>query len=120
MRKHVLAFALIATSAMPFAAQAQQRIIVEENATTGFAGARVTGIIPDAQRPQFRRYIVEEQIPSYSIDTPVAVGSVLPEAGVTYYDVPQQFGATTYRYTVVNNHSILVEPRTRRIMQVIE
>ena len=30
------------------------------------------------------------------------VGAVLPETGVTYYDVPQRFGATPYRYTVVN------------------
>ena len=32
----------------------------------------------------------------------VVVGTVLPETGVTYYDVPQRFGATPYRYTVVN------------------
>ena len=36
---------------------------------------------------------------------------VLPEAGVTYYDVPQRFGATPYRYTVVNGQTVLVEPR---------
>ena len=48
------------------------------------------------------------------------VGGVLPEAGVTYYDVPQTFGVTPYRYTVVNGQTILVEPRTRRIVQVVE
>jgi hypothetical protein len=39
---------------------------------------------------------------------------------VTFYDVPQRFGATPYRYTVVNGETVLVEPRTRRIMQVID
>ena len=58
--------------------------------------------------------------PSYTVDTPVRVGTVLPESGVTYYDVPQQYGATSYRYTVVNDRPILVEPRTRRVMQVID
>ncbi|HEX7789720.1 MAG TPA: DUF1236 domain-containing protein [Afipia sp.] len=120
MRNPILAAALLASAtALPLAAHAQQRIIVEEGVTTGLAGPGV-GIISDDERPRFRRYIVEERVPSYSIDTPVRVGSVLPESGVTYYDVPQEYGATSYRYTVVNDRPILVEPRTRRVMQVIE
>jgi hypothetical protein len=120
MRNPILAVALLASAtAMPLAAHAQQRIIVEDGVTTGLAGPGV-GIIDEDERPRFRRYIVEERVPSYSVDTPLRVGTVLPEAGVTYYDVPQQFGATTYRYTVVNDRPLLVEPRTRRVMQVIE
>ncbi|MBA4036550.1 MAG: hypothetical protein C0480_18325, partial [Bradyrhizobium sp.] len=30
------------------------------------------------------------------------------------------FGATPYRYTVVNGQTILVEPRSRRIVQVVD
>jgi hypothetical protein len=45
---------------------------------------------------------------------------VLPEAGITTYDVPQTFGATPYRYTVVNGQTVLVEPRSHRIVQVVE
>jgi hypothetical protein len=120
MRNPVLAALLLAgATALPVAAHAQQRIIVEEGVTTGLSGPGV-GIIDDDVRPRFRQYIVEERIPSYTVDAPVRVGTVLPEAGVTYYDVPQQFGATTYRYTVVNDRPLLVEPRTRRVMQVID
>jgi hypothetical protein len=50
----------------------------------------------------------------------VIVGGVLPETGVTYYDVPQTFGPSPYRYTVVNGQTVLVEPRSRRIIQVVE
>jgi hypothetical protein len=50
----------------------------------------------------------------------VIVGGVLPEVGVTYYDVPQSFGSTPYRYTVVNGQTVLVEPRSRRIVQVVD
>ena len=50
----------------------------------------------------------------------VIVGTVLPEDGVTFYDVPQTYGATPYRYTVVNGRTVLVEPRSRRIVQIIE
>ena len=120
MRTPVLAALLLAgATALPVAAQAQQRIIVEEGVTTGLSGPGV-GIISEDVVPSFRRYVVEERIPSYTVDAPVRGGTVLPEAGVTYYDVPQQFGATTYRYTVVNDRPLLVEPRTRRVMQVID
>ena len=77
------------------------------------------GIAVD-QRPAFREYIVREHVPTYTIPDRVVVGGVLPETGVTYYDVPQTFGVTPYRYTVVNGRTILVEPRSRRIVQVVE
>ena len=57
---------------------------------------------------------------NYTISERVIVGTVLPEVGVTYYDVPQSFGSTPYRYTVVNGQTILVEPRSRRIVQVVD
>jgi hypothetical protein len=44
----------------------------------------------------------------------------LPEAGVTYYDVPQEYGVRDYRYTIVNDRPVLVDPRTRRIVEVVE
>jgi hypothetical protein len=77
------------------------------------------GIAAD-QLPAFREYIVRERVPNYVIPDRVIVGGVLPETGVTYYDVPQTFGVTPYRYTVVNGETVLVEPRSRRIVQVVE
>ena len=112
----IAAAAFAAALSAPLAAQAQGTVIVEDRATVG--GPYVG--IPHEQVSRFREYVVRERVPSYVVDTPVSVGTVLPEAGVTYYDVPQQFGATTYRYTVVNDRPLLVEPRTRRVMQVID
>jgi non-ribosomal peptide synthetase component E (peptide arylation enzyme) len=92
----------------------------------GATFAQTVGIVTDApgitveQRPAFREYVVRERIPAYTIPDRVVVGGVLPETGVTYYDVPQTFGATPYRYTVVNGSTVLVEPRTRRIVQIID
>lgn len=121
MRNRILAIAAIAAAiSAPVAAQAQSGI------TTGVArGGSVIvngdaeGIAAD-QRPAFREYIVRERVPNYTIPDRVVVGGVLPEVGVTYYDVPQEFGITPYRYTVVNGETILVEPRSRRIVQVID
>jgi hypothetical protein len=78
------------------------------------------GAIALEQRPAFREYIIRERVPTYTVPDRVVVGATLPEAGVTIYDVPQSFGATPYRYTVVNGETVLVEPRSRRIVQVID
>jgi hypothetical protein len=120
MRNRLLAVAAIAGAMIaPVAAQAQNEV------TTGVVrGGTVAvdeneGIVID-QRPAFREYIVRERVPNYVIPDRVVVGGVLPETGVTYYDVPQRFGATPYRYPVVNGETVLVEPRSRRIVQVVE
>jgi hypothetical protein len=121
MRNRILAIAAIAGAiSAPIAAQAQSEI------TTGVArGGSVivngdaAGIAAD-QRPAFREYIVREHVPNYTVPDRVVVGAVLPDVGVTYYDVPQEFGVTPFRYTVVNGETILVDPRSRRIVQVID
>ena len=33
--------------------------------------------------------------------------------------VEEEYGAKGYRYTVVNDRAVVVEPRTRRIVQII-
>ena len=121
MRNKILAIAAIAGAiSAPIAAQAQSEI------TTGVVrGGNVIvnedgDTIAVEQRPAFREYIVRERVPNYTIPDRVVVGGVLPEAGVTYYDVPQTYGVTPYRYTVVNGQTVLVDPRSRRIVQVVE
>src|ERR1700682_4310669 len=118
MRNRILAIAAIAGAiSAPIAAQAQSEI------TTGVVRGGsviidddIDGIAVD-RRPAFREYIVRERVPNYTIQDRVIVGGVLPEAGITYYDVPQTYGPTPYRYTVVNGQTVLVEPRSRRLVQ---
>jgi Protein of unknown function (DUF1236) len=88
--------------------------------TVGGVVGGVAGILGVDQRPRFHRYVVEEHRPSYRYEGDVRVGAVLPEAGVTYYEVPQEYGAREYRYTVINDRPVLVDPRTRRIVEVVE
>jgi Protein of unknown function (DUF1236) len=121
MRNTVLAIAAVAgVMAGPIAAHAQG--VVTTGVVRGGAvivDEDIDGIAVE-QRPAFREYIVREHVPNYAVPDRVIVGGVLPEAGVIYYDVPQTFGVTPYRYTVVNGRTVLVEPRSRRIVQVIE
>lgn len=86
----------------------------------GAVGGGVAGLLGLDQRPRFREYVVREHRASYRYDRPVVVGTVLPESGVTYYEVPTEYGVSTYRYTIVNDRTVLVDPSSRRIMQVIE
>jgi hypothetical protein len=55
--------------------------------TIGGVIGGVAGILGVDARPRFRHYVVEEHRP-YEGD--VRVGAVLPEAGVTYYEVPPE------------------------------
>ena len=117
MQHRILAVAAVAAAlGAPASALAQSDVTV--GVAPGGPGVAVTeseGIVV-GQRPAFREYVIRERVPTYTIPDRVVVGTVLPEAGVTYYDVPQTFGATPYRYTVVNGETVLVEPRTRRIV----
>lgn len=85
----------------------------------GVTGA-IAGGIADQNTPKFRQYVVQQNVPSYRYEEEVRVGAVLPPSGVTYHEVPAEYGAAEYRYTVVNNTPVLVEPRSRRIVQVIQ
>jgi hypothetical protein len=87
-------------------------------AVGGVAGAIVGGIA-EQQQPQFRQYVVTQRPPSYAYTNEVRVGTVLPADGVTYYEVPAEYKVQGYRYTVVNDTPVLVEPGTRRIVQII-
>ena len=120
MRNQILAITAIAAAlGAPIAAQAQSDTVGVVRGGSVVINDDVGGIAVD-QRPAFREYIVRERVPEYTVPDRVVVGGVLPEAGVTYYDVPQTFGVTPYRYTVVNGRTVLVEPRSRRIVQVVE
>jgi hypothetical protein len=88
----------------------------------GVGGAVVGAIVGDAAQPKFRTYVVEQRVPSYTYAEPVTVGTVLPQQGVVYHALPSDYGpnASNYRYTVVNDRPVIVEPQSRRIVQIIE
>jgi uncharacterized protein YcfJ len=89
-------------------------------AAVGAGVGAVAGGLSDANRPKFRQYVTTQNRPSYAYKEKVIVGARLPTSGVTYYDVPQEYGVTKYRYTVVNEQPVLVDPGTHTIVQVID
>lgn len=134
IRHAIIATALIVT--VPAIANAQSGAGPAAGATTGAVGGAiiggpvgavvggvagaVVGGIAEERRAGFRTYVVEERVPSYRYQREVVVGTELPATGVRYYEVPAEYGATKYRYTVVNDRTVLVDPATRRVVQVID
>ncbi|MEE1612500.1 DUF1236 domain-containing protein [Microvirga sp. CF3016] len=132
-KKFLLASAVLATL-VPAAAFAQSGGAAAGAATGAVGGAivggpvgaavggvtgAIVGGIADQQQPEFRQYVTTQKVPSYTYREEVRVGAVLPEAGVTYHEVPAEYKVKGYRYTVVNNTPVLVEPSSRKIVQVI-
>ncbi len=87
-------------------------------AVGGVTGAIVGGIVGD-QQPKFREYVVTQRPQSFRYESDVRVGAVLPSRGVTYYEVPAEYNVKGYRYTVVNDTPVLVDPGTHRVVQII-
>ena len=123
-------------AAAPLAAQAQDDNSVNAGAAAGGAvggavgavvgaplgaAAGIVGGLTGAMVPRFHSYVVEERVPSYTwMGHPrVVVGDVLPVEGVTLYPVPREYGVTRYEYTVVDNEPVLVDPTTRRVVEVV-
>ena len=128
---------LLAAAAMPLAAQSQGTVRgAQEGAAAGdraagplgaivggavgAAAGTVGGILGVEERPRFRTYVTTQRHPSYRYESEFRVGAELPEAGVTYYDVPSEYRVSGYRYTYVNDRAVLVDPRTRRIVEIID
>lgn len=128
---------LLAALASPLTAQAQGTIQGAERGaaqgardagpvgavvggTLGAVAGTVGGILGVQDRPRFRTYVVEQRVPSYTYSSDLRVGAVLPESGVTYYEMPAEYNAPAYRYTYVNQRAVIVDPRTRTVVQVID
>jgi hypothetical protein len=88
-------------------------------AAVGAVGGAIVGGIADDKSPRFRQYVIQEKHPSFTYRGEIVVGATLPATGVTYYEVPAEYGVTEYRYTIVNDRTVLVDPRTHTIVQII-
>jgi hypothetical protein len=138
MKKSLFMIAALFIATLPYTAHAQGTVRgAEEGAaaggraagplgaivggTVGAATGTVGGILGVEERPRFREYVIREHRPSFGYQGDVRVGAVLPSRGVTFYAVPREYHVRPgYRYAVVNDRPVIVEPRSRRIVEIIE
>ena len=88
--------------------------------TVGVAPADTVVIAPE-QRLVIKQYIVQERVNPVILQDRVSVGSVLP-ADVELRSAPTAWGpaVSPYRYVYSNDNVLLVEPGSRRIIQIID
>jgi hypothetical protein len=78
----------------------------------------IAGLLGVEQRPDFRGYVDSQHHPSDIYRASVVVGNVLPEEGIHYYELPPKYNLSDFRYVIVNDTVVLVNPRTRKIVEV--
>jgi len=84
--------------------------LVASSAALAQVSAQVT--IGQPEQTKIKEYVVKEK---------VTVGATLP-ADVELHAAPADWGPTVtkYRYVYTDNHVVLVEPSSRRVVQIIE
>jgi hypothetical protein len=82
--------------------------------TVGAASDAATAIFAPPPPPVIT-YVQREDVPSVAIEREVVVGQPLPET-VVLHKVPKY----QYSYAVVNHKRVIVEPKSRRVVKIIE
>jgi hypothetical protein len=81
-------------------------------------GGTVGAAVGAAAEPpaEVRTYVTRERVPSVRVTEEVVVGEPLP-ATVVLRPVPNH---ADYSFAVVNEKRVIVEPRTRKVIQIID
>ena len=94
----------------------------------GFAAALFTTqafaqavVIAPEQRTVIKEYVVKEKIRPHRFQSRVTVGATLP-ADVELAPVPETWGPTfrSYRYVYTGDDVVLVDPSSRRVVEIID
>lgn len=77
--------------------------------------------IAPEQRTKIKEYVVKEKVRPATVKERVTVGAVLPE-DVELRSVPADWGPSVsrYRYVYHDNHVVLVEPSSRKVISIID
>jgi hypothetical protein len=88
---------------------------------SGQAYAQAVIELNPEQRTVIKEYVVRERVPAVTIPGDVRVGAVLPE-DVRLVAVPEAWAPSVrrYRYVHWNNRVVLVEPSSRKVIQIID
>jgi hypothetical protein len=119
MKTRILtAGAILGALMLPVAAHAQVVAgSIVGAAVGGPVGAVAGATIGAINSAALGSYVATHTYPSYYYPGDVVVGATLP-TGVTYYKVPVDYYAPAY-YAIVNGHTVLVDPNSGKILQVI-
>ena len=81
----------------------------------------VNGLLGIDLTPRFHDFFVKEGHASYVYQRTLKPGDILLVDNITYYPVPPEFGMSCeYRYAIINDEAVIVDPHTHKIIQVID
>ena len=80
-----------------------------------------TIVIAPEQRTKIKEYVVQQKVKPVRIQERVTVGATLP-TDVELYAVPSDWGPSfsRYRYVYTDDDVVLVDPSSRKVIQIIE
>jgi len=84
-------------------------------AVVGGVGGAVLGTAIAPPPAEVREYVIQENVPSVTLQGDVVVGEELPST-VRIRRVPRY---QAYGYATVNRHRVIVEPRTRKVIEIL-
>ncbi len=120
MKTHLATAALVLLAGTSMAT-AQDTVIVPSDSQTTVVAPETTGsttVIAPEREKVIREYVHKKPLASINLlGLDLSIGSALPDTVELHrVEVPD----VQYEYTVINDHTVLVDPSTRRIIQVIE
>ena len=92
-----------------------------QTATTTTTRETTTTTVQPEVRTKVRQYITTNQPRAVTAPSgfSVSVGATLPES-IEVQSFPADVGVTNYRYVAIGDRTVLVEPGSRRIVEVLE
>ena len=101
-----------------------KRLLLAATAVAILAGpvmAQTTVVIAPEQRKVIKEYVVQEKVRPHKLQSRVTVGATIP-ADVELAPVPSTWGPSfsSYRYVYTGDDVVLVDPSSRRVVEVID
>ncbi|MET8524065.1 MULTISPECIES: DUF1236 domain-containing protein [Bacteria] len=89
--------------------------------SAAFAQTSTQITIGQPEQTRIKEYVVKENVKPVMVKEKVTVGATLP-ADVELRAAPTDWGpdVSKYRYVYTDNHVVLVEPSSRRIVHIVE
>ena len=100
-----------------------KRLLLTATALVVLAGPALSQaiVIAPEQRKVIKDYVVKEHVRPHKLQSRVTVGATLP-ADVELAPVPSTWGPSfsSYRYVYTGDDVVLVDPSSRRVVEVID
>jgi hypothetical protein len=104
--------AVLGIAGLAIAAPASAQTTTTTTVVTERPAAGTVVVVPD----EVRTYVTQQRTNSVVLEGPVVVGQPLPDT-VEYQVIPDNDG---YAYAIVNDQRVLIDPKTRSIIEVYD